>query len=85
MAIVFVVQGWECVATMFRTALIRAGWSWSSDTLLHVVRDLERDGVADPEALIGPLRLMCVMCICCAYDLHMIYIIYTYDLHMIYI
>ena len=41
------------VAAMLRTALLQAGWSWSSALLLDVVRALAREGIADPEALIG--------------------------------
>ena len=38
---------------MLRTALLQAGWSWSSSLVLEVVRELAREGIADPEALIG--------------------------------
>ena len=41
------------VAAMLRTALLQAGWSWSSALVLEVVRELAREGIADPEALIG--------------------------------
>ena len=38
---------------MLRTALLQAGWSWSNALVLEVVRELAREGIADPEALIG--------------------------------
>ena len=41
------------VAAMLRTALLQAGWSWSSALVLEVVRELAREGIGDPEALIG--------------------------------